>query len=90
MGLGDGVHGGGDAGDGEGDVAGEAGGESDRVGGEVDVVREEDDIVVGVGIALAEQPVGRESIFLKDAGGGHGHGRQMKTERETSGCESVD
>lgn len=62
-GFGDSVHRGGDEGSGERDVAGEVGGEVDGVGGEVDVVREEDDVVVGVGEALVEELLRRETVL---------------------------
>lgn len=63
VGLGDGVHGGRNAGDREGDAAAESGGQMDGVGGEVDVVRKEDDVIVGVGVALVEEPIGGEAVF---------------------------
>lgn len=62
-GLGDGIHGRGNAWSGEGDVTGEAGGERNSIGREVDVVGQEDNVVIGIGVALVEEPNSWESVL---------------------------
>lgn len=71
-GLGNGVHRGGNAGSGEGEVTGEAGAEGNSIGREVDVVGQEDNVVIGIGVALVEEPDSGESV-VDTVHGGNGN-----------------